>query len=127
MKAWQRFLLMVGLFAGFEALYQLFLYLERTYFPKTPVCTLVLGALVGGLLIAIIILNRGFDSGEVSPDSLDVSLGYEERVKRAERINRGKKTAKTLMNVFVPLALVFSLDLIDLYFDVFDSIKGIFS
>ena len=30
------------------------------------------------------------------------------------------------MNVFIPLAFVFSLDLLDLYFDIFDRIKGLF-
>lgn len=126
MKAWQRFLLLLGLFAGFEALYQLFLYFERTYFPQTPVCILVLGAVVGGLLIAIIILNRGFDGKPVTPDTLDFTLPYEERVKRAEKINKNKKTAKALMNVFIPLAFVFSIDLIDLYFNIFDAVKELF-
>ena len=126
MKAWQRFLLLLGLFIGFEALYQLFLYFERTYFPRTPVCMLVLGAIVGGLLIAVIILNRGFDPKPVTTDELDFTLSCEERVKRAERINKNKKTAKFLMNFFIPLAFVFSLDLLDLYFDVFDKIKEIF-
>ena len=113
MKAWQRFLLLLGLFAGFEALYQLFLYLERTYFPRTPVCTLILGVTVGGLLIAVIVLNRGFDAKPVTTDSLDFTLPYEERV-------------KLLMNLFIPLAFVLSIDLLDLYFDIFDKIKGLF-
>lgn len=126
MKAWQRFLLMLGLFAAFEALYQLFLYFERTYFPKTPICILVLGAVVGGLLIAIIILNRGFDNKPVTTDTLDFTLSYEERVKRVEKINKNKKTAKKLMTVFIPLAFVFSIDLLDLNFDIFDKIKGLF-
>lgn len=126
MKAWQRFLLLLGLFAGFEALYQLFLYLERTYFPRTPVCTLILGVTVGGLLIAVIVLNRGFDAKPVTTDSLDFTLPYEERVKRAEKINNNKKTAKLLMNLFIPLAFVLSIDLLDLYFDIFDKIKGLF-
>lgn len=126
MKAWQRFLLLIGLFAAFEALYQLFLYLERRFFPQAPVCILVLGAAVGGLLIAIIILNRGFDNKPVTTDMLDFTLPYEERVKRAEKINKNKKTAKKLMNVFIPLAFVLCIDLIDLYFDIFDKIKGLF-
>ena len=126
MKAWQRFLLMLGLFAAFEALYQLFLDFERTYFPKTPVCILVLGAVISGLLIAIIILNRGFDNKPVTTDTLDFTLSYEERVKRVEKINKNKKTAKKLMTVFIPLAFVFSIDLLDLNFDIFDKIKGLF-
>ena len=126
MKAWQRFLMLIGLFAGFEALYQLFLYLERRFFPQTPVCILVLGTIVGGLLTAIIILNRGFDNNPVTTDTLDFTLPYEERVKRAERINKNKKTAKILMNIFIPLAFVFCIDLLDLNFDIFDKIKGLF-
>ncbi len=126
MKAWQRFLLLLGLFAGFEAVYQLLLYFERTYFPERPVCILVLGAAVGALLITIIILNRGFDGRPVTTDTLDFTLSYEERVKLADKINKNKKTAKKLMNVFIPLAFVFSLDLLDLYFDIFDRIKGLF-
>lgn len=126
MKAWQRFLLLIGLFAAFEALYQLVLYFERTYFPQTPVCILVLGAIVGGLLITIIILNRGFDNKPVTTDTLDFTLPYEERVKRAEKINKNKKTAKMLMNVFIPLTFVFCIDLLDLNFDIFDKIKGLF-
>ena len=94
MKAWQRFLLLIGLFAAFETLYQLVLYFERTYFPQTPVCILVLGAIVGGLLITIIILNRGFDNKPVTTDTLYFTLPYEERVKLAEKINKNKKTAK---------------------------------
>ena len=126
LKAWQRFLLLIGLFAAFEALYQLLLYFERTYFPQTPVCILLLGAAVGGLLVSIIILNRGFDNKPVTTDMLDFTLPYEERVKRAEKINKNKKTAKKLMNIFIPLAFVFCIDLIDLYFDIFDKIKGLF-
>lgn len=126
MKAWKRFLLLTGIFAVFEAIYQLFLYLERTYFPKTPVCILVLGAAVGGLLIAIIILNRGFDNKPVTTDTLDFTLSYEERVKLCEKINKNKKTAKKLMNVFIPLSFVFCIDLLDLTFDIFDTVKGLF-
>ena len=126
MKAWQRFLLLLGLFTAFELIYQLFLYLERTYFPNTPVCTLVLGIVTGGVLIAVVVLNRGFDSKPVTTDQLDFTLPYEERVKQAERINKNKKTAKILMNVFIPLAFVLSLDLLDLYFDIFDRIGGLF-
>ena len=127
MKAWQRFLLLLGLFAVFETLYQILLYLERRYFPKTPVCTLVLGIIVAGLLLAVVILNRGFENGAAAPDVFPLSISYEERVKRAEKANRNKKTAKVLMNFFIPLAVVFSLDLLDLYFDIFDRIKGLFS
>ncbi len=127
MKAWQRFLLLLGLFAGFEALYQLCLYFERTYFPRTPVCLLILGLIVGGLLAAMVILNRGFDNKPVTPDQLDIRYSYEERIKLAEKMNRNKKTARFLMNFFIPLAFVFSLDLLDLYFDIFDMIKGLFS
>ena len=87
---------------------------------------LVLGAIVGGLLITIIILNRGFDNKPVTTDTLDFTLPYEERVKRAEKINKNKKTAKMLMNVFIPLAFVFCIDLLDLNFDIFDKIKGLF-
>ena len=126
MKAWQRFLPLLGLFTAFELIYQLFLYLERTYFPRTPVCTLVLGIVTGGLLIAVIVLNRGFDVKPVTPDQLDFTLSYEERVKKAERINKNKKLARILMNVFIPLAFVLSLDLLDLYFDIFDRIKELF-
>ena len=126
MKAWQRFLLLLGLFIGFEAIYQVFLNLEKRYFPNTPVCILILGVIVGGLLIAVVILNRGFDNKPVTPDALDFTLSYEERVKLSEKINKNKKTAKMLMNFFIPLAFVFSLDLLDLFFDIFDRIKEIF-
>ena len=85
-----------------------------------------MAVIVGGLLIAVVILNRGFDNKPVSPDALDFTLPYEERVKLSEKINKNKKTAKMLMNFFIPLAFVFSLDLLDLFFDIFDRIKEIF-
>ena len=125
MKAWQKILLILGLFAGFEALYQLLLYIERTCFPETPLCILLLGAVIGGLLTAMIILNRGFDGKPVTAETLDPALPYEERVNRAEKINKNKKTAKKLMIVFIPVAFVFCIDLLDLYFDIFDKI-GLF-
>ena len=127
MKAWQKALVMLGLFCGFEAVYQLCLYFERTYFPRTPVCTLVLGVIVCGLLIAVVALNRGFDNTPVSPDSYSHSIPYDRRVELAEKANKRKKIAKNLMYLFIPLAFVLSLDLLDLYFDIFDRIKEIFS
>ena len=127
MKAWQRSLLLLGLFALFESVYQFFLYLERRYFPTTPVCTLVLGLIVSGLIIAVLILNRGFGGGTVRPEELDPSIPYGRREQLAQKANKRKKIAKTLMLVFIPLAFVFSLDLLDLYFDIFDRIGELFS
>ena len=127
MKAWKRALLLLGLFALFETLYQLALRAERSFFPQTPVCALILGAVVSGLLVAIVILNRGFDPSDVSADSFSPSLSRDEREKLAAKANKNKKTARALMNVFIPLAFVFSLDLLDLYFDIFDRIKGLFT
>ena len=75
----------------------------------------------------MVILNRGFDNKPVTPDQLDIRYSYEERIKLAEKMNKNKKTARLLMNFFIPLAFVFSLDLLDLYFDIFDMIKGLFS
>ena len=101
--------------------------LHTLSFPQTPVCALILGAVVSGLLVAIVILNRGFDPSDVSADSFSPSLSRDEREKLAAKTNKNKKTARALMNVFIPLAFVFSLDLLDLYFDIFDRIKGLFT
>ncbi|MBO4422943.1 MAG: hypothetical protein J5879_05860 [Clostridia bacterium] len=127
MKAWQKFLLLIGVFAVSEALYQVFLHIEHHFSPGTQYCTLVLGVIVSGLLLAIVILNRGFDGSEVAADSLDISLTYEERTKKAAQINRNKKTAKILMLVFIPLAVVYSLDLLDLFFDISDKLALLFA
>ena len=127
MKAWQRFLLLIGLFAGFELVYQICLYLERTYFPQNPICIIDLEVIIGILFITVIILNRGFDSKPVTTDTLDYTIPYEERVKLAEKINKNKKTAKFLMIFLIPLVFVLCIDLLDTYFDIFDKLKGIMS
>ena len=101
--------------------------LSGAYFPYNPICIVVLEIIVGLLLITIIILNRGFDGKPVTTDTLDYTLSYEERVKLAERINKNKKTAKILMLVFIPLAFVLCLDMLDTYLDIFTKIREIFS
>lgn len=126
MKAWQRALALLGLFVLFETLYQFALGFEKRYFPQTPVCTLILGLIVSGLLLAVVILNRGFDPGPVKPEDLSPSLSYDERERLAEKANKNKKAARVVMTFLIPLAFVFSLDLLDLYFDIFDRIKGLF-
>ena len=118
---------MLGLFAVFEALYQGALYLEKRYFPYTPVCIIVLFVIVGALLVLFMILNRGFERTHYTEDSFDASVPLEKRKELAEKYNKNRERAKTVIIFFIPLAAVLALDILDLNFDIFDKIGALFS
>ncbi|MBQ1847551.1 MAG: hypothetical protein II135_06055 [Clostridia bacterium] len=126
-NAWKKILLILLLFAVFEAIYQGALYLEKRYFPYTPVCIVVLFVLVGALLILFMILNRGFDRTKYTENSFDASLPYEKRKELAEKYNKNRERAKTVIIFFIPLAAVLAIDILDLNFDIFDKIGALFS
>lgn len=126
MKRWQKVLTLIGVFAAGELIYQLLLYLERTYFPLYPVCIMALGVIISVMLCAIIILNGGFDKKNAKPEDYPQSYSLKEREEMAEKRNKMKKTARILMLIFIPLAVIFSLDLLDTFYGITDSFKGMF-
>lgn len=127
MNAWKKIFIMLGLFAAFEALYQGALYLEKRYFPYTPVCIIVLFVIVGALLITFMILNRGFDRTPYTAASFDATVPYEKREELAAKYNKNKERAKKVMMFFIPLSAVLALDLLELNFDIFEHIGALFS
>ena len=126
-NAWKKILLILLLFAVFEAMYQGALYLEKRYFPYTPVCIIVLFVIVGALLVLFMILNRGFERTNYTADSFDPSLPLEKREALAEKYNKNRERAKTVIIFFIPLAAVLAIDILDLNFDIFEKIGALFS
>ncbi len=126
-NAWKKILLILLLFAVFEAMYQGALYLEKRYFPYTPVCIIVLFAIVGALLVLFMILNRGFERTNYTADSFDPSLPLEKREALAGKYNKNRERAKTVIIFFIPLAAVLAIDILDLNFDIFEKIGALFS
>ena len=87
----------------------------------------MLFVLVGALLILFMILNRGFERTHYTAGSFDASLPLEKREALAEKYNKNRERAKTVIIFFIPLSAVLALDILDLNFDIFAKIGALFS
>lgn len=114
----RKMLIIFALLAGFEAVYQLALYFERRFFPQFPVCMAVLSVTVCTLFVIIVFLNGGLGKTQ---------LPAQKEGPEAEKAAKRKKSAKTLMMFFVPLALVLSFDIIETFFNFSEGFKNWFS
>lgn len=114
-KTQKKLLVLFGIFALCELVYQIALYLEEMYYPSTPVTVFVLMAVLAVLFVAYIVLVRGDAREMYSPDDLDNAIPYSERVDMCYKINRNKVKAKKLLFFIIPLALVLMLDFFNMF------------
>ena len=77
------------------------------------------------LVCAIVFLNRGFSTKEVTPDMFKGEADSEELQKVCDNINNQKKTAKKLMHVLLPFLFSIFFDMIYLFYG--DFFTGAFS
>lgn len=114
-KTQKKLLLLFGIFALCELVYQIALYFEEMYYPSTPITVFVLMAVLAVLFVAYIVLARGDAREMYSPDDLDSAIPYAKRVDMCDKINRNKVKAKKLLFFVIPLALVLMLDFFTMF------------
>lgn len=114
-KAQKKLLLLLGIFALCEILYQAALYLEKTLYPQTPFTVFVLFFILLVLFVLYIVLGRGDVKNLCTPDELDSSIPYSERVDMCERINKNKERAKKLLFIILPLTVVLMIDFVNMF------------
>ncbi len=114
-KTQKKLLLLFGIFAVCEIAYQFALYLEKTYYPTTPATVFVLLFVLAVLFVTYIVLARGDAKELYSPDDLDKTIPYSERVDMCDRINRNKAKAKKLLFFIIPLSFVLMLDFFTMF------------
>ena len=115
-RLFRRAALLFLLFSLFELIYQVILFIERNYgfYGDVAFFLYLFAAFV--LLLVFVILNHGFSRAPVTEEMITGAYTKDRRIRMAEKINRGKKRARTVLYFLLPIVLVLLFDLIDLFF-----------
>lgn len=111
----RKLLYIILIFLGFEFAYQLLRYCEEMYFPSVPFVIMIPMTALGVLIIVYMIMTRGFASKPFTAEELDPALDISQRQALAELYNARREKAKKLTYFIVPLALLVSLDLLNMF------------
>ena len=125
-RLFRRAAILFLLFTVFEALYQVLLWIERKEMSLIPAGLLLYLFAAIVLFLIYLFLNRGISRAPVTGEMLPGTLTRDQRNHLAERINRDKKRARTLLYFLLPIVLVLLLDFLDLFIltPLFSAIQG---
>ena len=111
-------LIAISTLAAF-ALYETLITLKFLPIGGVPIIMPVYFVITTLLVCAIVFLNRGFSTKEVTPDMFKGEADTDELQKVCDNINNQKKTAKKLMLVLLPFLFSIFFDMIYLFYGDF--------
>ncbi|MBR6558507.1 MAG: hypothetical protein IKT70_05790 [Clostridia bacterium] len=119
-KALSRLGLLLLIFALFITVYEISL-----IFRFCEMLTLVYYVLAGVGVVAVFLLNRGFNSKPTKKEDLSDEMTDEEKDAYLEEEKRRMGISRVIMYFLLPLIVVIFIDLLDLYFrDLINSFIG---